>query len=125
MNPFDDIVKYSLVGGYMIAMVFEIFLPCYAGSVVCVKSQQLLGAVYRSNWIEQSRGFKSAVLIFGERVKQPIEPTAIGIFPLQLTTFVKVLLKLIITIGKECIIYTWFQTMKLTFSILAILQEME
>lgn len=81
MKPFDEIVKYSLVAGYMLAMVCEIFLPCYAGSVVFYKSQQLLGAVYRCNWIVQSRRFKSALLIFGERVKQPIEPAAAGLFP--------------------------------------------
>lgn len=80
-----------LVMLYLIGMIFEIFMPCYYGSMLQVKSEQLLVGLYRSNWMPQSRKFKSSMLIIGQRAMQPIIPlVGGGLLALALPTFVAV-----------------------------------
>lgn len=90
LDPFEEPVEYVNVVLYVLGLVFEIFLPCYIGSIVMAKSEQLLGAVYQSNWIEQTPVYKSSLLIFGERAKRRIAPKAGGLFALELPMFVSV-----------------------------------
>lgn len=90
LNPFDDITHYTLAVLYIIGMIFEILLPCYYGSEVSAKSEQLGPLVFRSNWLEQSQRFRAAMLIFAERAKRSIAPFAGGLFALALPTFVSV-----------------------------------
>lgn len=90
LDPMEDPFAYLTVVVYVLGLVFEIFLPCYIGSIVLAKSQQLLPAVYESNWIEQSVEYKTSLLIFGERAKRPIAPMAGGLFALELRTFLSV-----------------------------------
>lgn len=88
LDPLDDPVEYVNVVLYVLGLIFEIFLPCYIGSIVMAKSKQLLPAVYESNWIEQSTVYKASLLIFGERAKRVIAPKAGGLFALELPMFV-------------------------------------
>lgn len=88
LDPLGDPVEYVNVVLYVLGLIFEIFLPCYIGSVVMAKSEQLLPAVYESNWIEQSAVYKASLLIFGERAKRAIAPKAGGLFALELPMFV-------------------------------------
>lgn len=65
-------------------------MPCYYGSIVKAKSEQLPHRMFNANWIEQTPSFKKSMLIFGERAKRPIAPFAGGLFALALPTFVAV-----------------------------------
>lgn len=75
---------------YLVCMTYQISIPCYFGSIVKVKSERLPQYLLESNWIEQSKSFKSSVMIFGERAKRPITPFAGGLFAVGLPTFVSV-----------------------------------
>lgn len=75
---------------YIVGMIFEILMPCYYGSIIKAKSEKLPERLFASNWVEQSKQFKSSMLIFGERALRPIAPFAGAILPLALPTFVSV-----------------------------------
>lgn len=90
IDPTEDFVNYMLVVLYIFGMIFEILMPCYYGSMLKVKSEQLLEGLYSSNWMHQSRKFKSSMLIIGQRALQPITPVIGGLLPLALPTFVSV-----------------------------------
>lgn len=75
---------------YIVGMIFEILMPCYYGSKIKEKSEQLPTQMFSANWPEQSKEFKSCMLIFGERAIRPISPFAGGILALSLPTFVSV-----------------------------------
>lgn len=65
-------------------------MPCYFGSQVKSESEKLLFRMFNANWIDQSKRFKAAMLIFNERANRPVAPFAGGLFALALPTFVKV-----------------------------------
>lgn len=90
LDPFEQTVKFMSVLMYVLGLVFQIFLPCYLGSVVKAKSDRLLRAIYASNWIDQSAEYKFAVLMFGERSKRVIAPKACLVFALELPMFLSV-----------------------------------
>lgn len=76
---------------YIVSMTYQIFIPCYFGSIVTAKSEQLPLAVFGANWLDGgSRGLRSSVTIIGERVKRAITPFAGGLFAVGLPTFVSV-----------------------------------
>lgn len=71
-------------------MIFEILMPCYYGSQVKAKSEQLIPDMFSANWMDQSMRFKKIMLIFNERANRPITPFAGGLFALALSNFVAV-----------------------------------
>lgn len=78
---------------YILGMIFEILMPCYYGSIIKEKSEQLPTQMFSANWSEQSKKFKKSMLIFGERAIRPVSPFAGGILALSLPTFVSVRLQ--------------------------------
>lgn len=89
----EDFANYLLVVLYILGMIFEILMPCYYGSIIKEKSEQLPTQMFSANWPEQSKKFKSGMLLFGERAMRPISPFAGGILALSLPTFVSVSLQ--------------------------------
>lgn len=75
----------------MSCMMVQLFVPCYFASQITVQSDQLALQLYRSNWQEQTAGFKTAMIILVERVKKPIVPMAGGLFAVGLPLFVSVI----------------------------------
>lgn len=88
----DNPGHYLMVLIYVFAMMFQIYLPCYVGTIVTYKSKQVFGTLFMCNWIEQSRHFKLLLLVFSERAKQSVEPLAGGLFPLKMSMFFSVLI---------------------------------
>lgn len=75
---------------YIISMFVQLFIPCYCASQLTNKSDKLSSYVYNSNWIEQSKSYKTSMIIFVERNFQPIIPKAGGLFDIGLPIFVSV-----------------------------------
>lgn len=75
---------------YIVSMTYQIFIPCYFGSIVQEKSEQLPFDLVDSNWLEGKASLRRSVTIIGERVKRPITPFAGGLFAVGLPTFVSV-----------------------------------
>lgn len=90
LSPTENFREFMFMALYMSSMMYQILIPCYFGSIVVRKSDELLGKMYASNWIEQSKRFKASLLIFGERAQKPIVPVAAGLFDVSLPTYVSV-----------------------------------
>lgn len=68
-----------------------LFIPCYYGSVLSKKSEQLSVRLFKCNWINRSQRFKSALAFFMHCSQKPIVLyTLMGLFAIELPTFVTV-----------------------------------
>lgn len=85
----DQAILSTLIG-YMIAMTFQIFLPCYFGNQLLSTSEKLSSSLFHSNWTKQSKEFKQAMKIFMENTKKPMKVSGLGIFEVNLENFLKV-----------------------------------
>lgn len=87
----EDFSTFLFVCEYLLSMTIQIFIPCYFGSIVTAKSQQLAKCIYSSNWLGQTSEFQSSMRIFVERSLKPIVPKSVGLIIIGLPTFVSVL----------------------------------
>lgn len=90
INPSDDLHTFLFSIVYSFAMVTEIFVPSYFGSLVLAKSMKLTYAIFKSNWIHAPNQFKRELQIFAERTMRPITIFAASVFILNLATLLKV-----------------------------------
>ncbi|XP_063548840.1 odorant receptor 4-like isoform X2 [Cydia strobilella] len=82
---------FIFLGSYMFIMILQILVPCWFGTRIQDKSQQLSQAVYDCDWTAKSRYFKSSLRLFVERANKPVSITAGKMFPLSLTTFTSIM----------------------------------
>lgn len=75
---------------YSSAMITEIFIPSYFGSVLISKSEKLTYDIFKSNWISAPKKYTRAMQILVERTLRPITIYAASVFMLNLTTLLKV-----------------------------------
>ncbi|XP_031769108.2 putative odorant receptor 92a isoform X2 [Galleria mellonella] len=57
---------------YLLAMLCQIFIPSFLGTLLSFESENLVFAGYNSEWIPRSEKFKKILKIFMERAKTPI-----------------------------------------------------
>lgn len=76
-----------LFGGY----TMEIILACYYGTQYTATNDDLKTAIYKCNWIEQSKAFKMDMLIFVENSLRSKEFIAGGIVPISLISFMSIM----------------------------------
>ncbi|RZB41505.1 7tm 6 domain containing protein [Asbolus verrucosus] len=84
-NEFYSFVSYSF------AVCVQVFLYCWFGNEIEVKSNSLSYAVFESDWTSLSPEIKKELIIFLIRVQRPVKMSAFGLFYLSLETFVKIL----------------------------------
>ena len=66
-------------------------MPCYYGTMLTSESEKLRDYVYGSNWVDQSKRFKTSFNIIQQRTMQLIVPTTYkGTILIGLETFVAV-----------------------------------
>lgn len=75
---------------YMVPMMFQIFLPCYYGNEIILKSKNLSNDYFHSDWFNESRKSRNSAKIMMEFVKKPVKIRVIGIFDVDLTTFMRI-----------------------------------
>lgn len=90
LDPINEFTTFLGAVMYIISMFAQLLIPCFCASQLTDKSDKLSSYVYNSNWIEQSKSFKSSMIIFVERNFQPIIPKAGGLFDIGLPIFVSV-----------------------------------
>jgi hypothetical protein len=56
-----------------VEMLLLVFLPCYFGTQLTVASGKLSASIFHSNWMNQSKKFRSAAKIFMENTKKPMK----------------------------------------------------
>ncbi|XP_068910837.1 odorant receptor 4-like [Tenebrio molitor] len=71
-------------------ILLEIFLWCYYGNEVIVKSEQLTTSAFKSDWPDCNKEYKKDLLLFMIRSQRPLKLYAGGYFPLSLQTFMAI-----------------------------------
>ncbi|RZC41413.1 7tm 6 domain containing protein, partial [Asbolus verrucosus] len=79
--------EFIAITGYLGAAAVQIFLYCWFGNEVEVKSSQIPYAVFESNWTEASMEMKKLLIIFTERNQKPLKVMAMDLFFLNLDIF--------------------------------------
>ncbi|KAJ3656618.1 hypothetical protein Zmor_015680 [Zophobas morio] len=84
-------LQFLSMAMYQACMLLEIFLWCYYGNEVILKSTNLTMSAYRCGWVEFSKEFKQDLLFFMTRTQFPLKLYAGGYFTLSLDTFMAIL----------------------------------
>ncbi|RZC37729.1 7tm 6 domain containing protein [Asbolus verrucosus] len=84
-SEFHSFISYST------AISVQVFMYCWFGNEIEVKSSKLPYAIFESDWTNLPPKIKKELLIFLIRVQQPLKMSAFGLFYLSLETFVKIL----------------------------------
>ncbi|RZC39078.1 7tm 6 domain containing protein [Asbolus verrucosus] len=84
-SEFHSFISYST------AISVQVFMYCWFGNEIEVKSSKLPYAIFESDWTSLPPKIKKELLIFLIRVQQPLKMSAFGLFYLSLETFVKIL----------------------------------
>ncbi|XP_044259419.1 odorant receptor Or1-like [Tribolium madens] len=72
---------------YQICILEEMYLWCYYGNEVILKSNKLTESAYKCQWIDSSKEFKQHLLYFMTRTQIPLNLYSSGYFVLSLETF--------------------------------------
>ncbi|KAJ3635798.1 hypothetical protein MTP99_008677 [Tenebrio molitor] len=81
---------FSLVT-FGMAIIVEIFMYCWFGNDVEIKSENISGAVFQSDWTSGLLNTKKTMIYFIMRCQTPLKMSALNLFYLSLDTFVRIL----------------------------------
>lgn len=90
MNPTKDLAEFGFYVSFVMTMLTQIFLPCYFGNEIVLKSEYLSRALYSSNWSDRSQGYRKLIVIYMEMLHRPTQLNVGGIFSLTLISFLSV-----------------------------------
>ncbi|EAT45323.2 AAEL003395-PA [Aedes aegypti] len=76
---------------YMVSMLTQIFLPCYFGNDVTLKSQKLTNALYTSKWYQLAMNDRKDLKMMTLRTSESIRLKAGGFFNFNLEAFTSTL----------------------------------
>ncbi|XP_011705963.1 PREDICTED: odorant receptor 94a-like [Wasmannia auropunctata] len=76
---------------YMSCMLTQIFIYCWYGNEVKLKSTQLLNNIFAMDWVTMNRNVKESLLIIMNRAVVPIEFTSAYVLSMNLDSFVGIL----------------------------------
>ncbi|KAJ3663401.1 hypothetical protein Zmor_007667 [Zophobas morio] len=76
---------------YIMGIMIQLFIYCWFGTEVEIKSSKIPYAVYVSQWYDQPLNAKKNMLILSQRCQRPIQITAINLFALSLNTFINII----------------------------------
>lgn len=86
----EDLPNFIWLSGSVISCCFQLAIPCYLGSYLADKMDQISFNLYESNWPDMSPRFKSTMIIVLELGKQSVNICAWNLFIISLPTFVSV-----------------------------------
>ncbi|XP_017774125.1 PREDICTED: odorant receptor 94a-like [Nicrophorus vespilloides] len=89
MIPYN--FKMSIILLYLTCILCQLWMYCWFGHLVLVKSSEVIDACYMSEWYKCHPRMKSFFFLIMERSKKPTYFTAGKFFILSLTTFVTIL----------------------------------
>ncbi|XP_011707176.1 PREDICTED: odorant receptor Or2-like [Wasmannia auropunctata] len=76
---------------YTSAILVQIFIYCWFGNEVKIKSLQLMNSIYNTDWPALSNSNKKDILLIMRRATTPIEFTSAYIITMNLESFVALL----------------------------------
>nr|XP_012228783.1 PREDICTED: odorant receptor Or1-like [Linepithema humile] len=83
--------KFVELGMYMSCMLTQIFLYCWYGNEVKLKSLQLVNDLFKIEWFTLEQNVKKELLIITKRCTVPIEFSSAYVIPMNLDSFVGLL----------------------------------
>ncbi|XP_059061525.1 odorant receptor 46a-like [Achroia grisella] len=90
-SPHKNITEVFWVLTYLFIFVLNLFLDCYFGNEITVKSSYLSTAIYNSPWLKLSKGVKKNIAIFIFIAQQPVTLRAANLAPVSVATFTTVM----------------------------------
>nr|URZ86304.1 odorant receptor 10 [Grapholita molesta] len=84
-------VQFIGMLSYMVTMLSQLFLYCWCGNELTIRSEILREVMYLCPWHEQSNSFRKLLWMAMERMKRPIIFKAGHYIPLSRPTFVAIL----------------------------------
>ncbi|RZC42852.1 7tm 6 domain containing protein, partial [Asbolus verrucosus] len=76
---------------YANAISVQVFMYCWFGNEIELKSTKLPYAIFESDWTSLPQEVKQEMIIFLIRTQRPLKMSAFGLFYLSLETFVRIL----------------------------------
>ncbi|XP_068910432.1 odorant receptor Or1-like [Tenebrio molitor] len=76
---------------FTFSMTLEIFIYCWFGNEVEIKSRNVVYTVFKSNWTDASMEVKKNMIFFVMRCQRPVKMSALNLFYLSLDTFMRIL----------------------------------
>nr|XP_050863389.1 uncharacterized protein LOC127069859 [Vespula vulgaris] len=76
---------------FMSSMLTQVYLYCWYGHLVTLKSQEIAYEMFQTNLMELSNDIKKSLLIMMKRTTKPIVFIVMDLFPLNLDSFVSIL----------------------------------
>jgi hypothetical protein len=87
----DEVSTFITEFFAMLSVTLVIFLPSHTGQQVITESEKLNESLFQSWHFKRNKKFKSSLMIFKERLKQPLQVTAFGVFQISLQTFLSII----------------------------------
>ncbi|XP_029160055.1 odorant receptor Or1-like [Nylanderia fulva] len=91
LNNTTTKAKYIEMIMYMICMLTQIFIYCWCGNEVKLKSRQLIDDIFEMEWLTLDESMKKSLIIIMKRAVTPIQITSGYIFPMNLESFMSLL----------------------------------
>lgn len=76
---------------YVLVMLLQVFVPCYYGNEFFRASEKISTSLFHSKWINCSKEYKEAMIIFAENSKKPLKITAISSVDIDFRLFSRIL----------------------------------
>nr|WCC57347.1 odorant receptor 13 [Papilio dardanus] len=86
-NYLDHCMQIMWMAVYLTCMLTEVFILCWFGNELILKSLELRDATFDSPWLDIDQATKMYIVIFMERCKRPLLITAGKYFSLSLSTY--------------------------------------
>ncbi|XP_062564187.1 odorant receptor 94a-like [Armigeres subalbatus] len=90
-SALDNVSSTFYMYFYLISMLTQIFLPCYSGNDVTLKSQKLTNALYTSDWYRLALNDRKDLKMMMLRTNKPIRLKAGNFFNFNLDDFTSTL----------------------------------
>ncbi len=90
MDARNDIANLIFYICYCATICMEIFLPCYFGTELMLKNQNLTTAAYSSNWTDFPIYIQKMIVVLMEFAKRPKILLSGKLFSLSLNSFLVV-----------------------------------
>ncbi|KAJ8714622.1 hypothetical protein PYW07_002847 [Mythimna separata] len=88
-SPTKNLTEVSWVLAYLVVFVGNLYIDCYFGNTITVKSLHISTVVFSCPWIKLPTTLKKDLIIFIAKTQRPLVITAAKLVPVSLETFTK------------------------------------
>lgn len=90
-SPLKNLTEVIWVLAYLSIFICNLFIDCYFGNTITVKSMHVSTVIFSCPWIELPTTLKKNLVIFIAKTQRPLVITAAKLVPVSLDTFTKVM----------------------------------